>query len=80
MAADRAGRFRFSEHNGRWDNWIAPDRRPVLLEPWSFQNFRVAMGNFVSSRPIFYTFLILFLSLASALVALRLVISTREKP
>lgn len=67
-------------HDGRWDNWIAPDRRPILLEPWSFQNFRSAMGNFVSARPIFYTFLILFLSLASALVALRLVVSTREKP
>lgn len=66
-------------HDGRWDNWIAPDRRPVLLEAWSFDNFRVAMGNFVSTRPIFYTFLMLFMALASALVALRLVISTREK-
>jgi len=67
-------------YDGRWDNWIAPDRRPILLEPWSFQNFRTAMGNFVSARPIFYTFLMLFLAMASALVALRLVISTREKP
>ncbi|MCC1481342.1 cellulose biosynthesis cyclic di-GMP-binding regulatory protein BcsB [Roseibaca sp. Y0-43] len=66
-------------HDGRWDNWIAPDRRPVLLEAWSLQNFRTAMGNFVSARPIFYTFLMLFLALGSALVALRLVISTREK-
>lgn len=66
-------------YDGRWDNWIAPDRRPVLLEPWSFKNFRTAMGNFVSARPIFYTFLMLFLALGSALVALRLVISTREK-
>jgi len=66
-------------HDGRWDNWIAPDRRPILLEPWSLQNFRTAMGNFVSARPIFYTFLMLFLALVSALVALRLVISTREK-
>lgn len=66
-------------HDGRWDNWIAPDRRPVLLESWSLQNFRTAMGNFVSARPIFYTFLMLFLALGSALVALRLVISTREK-
>ena len=67
-------------YDGRWDNWIAPDRRPIMLEPWSFQNFRTAMGNFVSARPIFYTFLMLFLAMASALVALRLVISTREKP
>jgi hypothetical protein len=66
-------------YDGRWDNWIAPDRRPVLLEAWSIQNFRTAMGNFVSARPIFYTFLMLFLALGSALVALRLVISTREK-
>lgn len=64
--------------DGGWDNWIAPDRRPVLLEPWSTDNFRYAMGNFVSARPIFYTILVLLMALASAVVALRLVISTRE--
>ena len=64
--------------DGGWDNWIAPDRRPVLLEPWSTDNFRYAMGNFVSARPIFYTILVLLMALASAGVALRLVISTRE--
>jgi len=73
------GQVSILSHDGRWDNWIAPDRRPVLLEPWSLQNFRTAMGNLVSARPIFYTFLMLFLALGSALVALRLVISTREK-
>ncbi len=67
-------------HDGRWDNWLAPDRQPRLLEPWSLRNFRVAMGNLVSARPIFYTLLVLLLALTSALVALRLVISTREKP
>ncbi len=65
-------------HDGYWMNWLAPDRQPRLLEPWSVQNFRAAMGNFVSARPIFYTILILSISLLSALVALRLVISTRE--
>lgn len=64
--------------DGGWDNWIAPDRQPILLEPWSTRNFRFAMGNFVSARPIFYTLIVLFLALLSALVALRLVISTRE--
>jgi cellulose synthase operon protein B len=64
--------------DGGWDNWIAPDRQPVMLEPWSLQNFRYAMGNFVSARPIFYTILVLLMALASAVVALRLVISTRE--
>jgi len=64
--------------DGGWDNWIAPDRSPVLLEPWSMDNFRYAMGNFVSARPIFYTILVLLMALASAVVALRLVISTRE--
>lgn len=63
---------------GHWNNWFAPDRRPVLLEPWSRQNFRAAMGNLVSARPIFYTILMLGIALLSALVALRLVISTRE--
>ncbi len=65
-------------HEGYWVNWLAPDRFPVLLEPWSFRNFRVAMGNIVSSRPIFYTILMLTIALVSGLVALRLVISTRE--
>ena len=65
-------------HDGGWDNWIAPDRQPVLLEPLSMENFRYVMGNFVSARPIFYTILVLLLSLMSAVVALRLVISTRE--
>jgi cellulose synthase operon protein B len=72
------GQVSIMGYDGGWDNWIAPDRSPVLLEPWSFQNFRYAMGNFVSSRPIFYTILILILTLISAVVALRLVISTRE--
>ncbi|MCC5954845.1 MAG: cellulose biosynthesis cyclic di-GMP-binding regulatory protein BcsB [Natronohydrobacter sp.] len=63
---------------GHWNNWFAPDRQPILLEPWSRQNFRAAMGNFVSARPIFYTILMLGIALLSALVALRLVISTRE--
>ncbi|MFN4056802.1 MAG: cellulose biosynthesis cyclic di-GMP-binding regulatory protein BcsB [Roseinatronobacter sp.] len=72
------GQVSILTHEGYWDNWIAPDRRPVLLEPWSMQNFRSAMGNFVSARPIFYTLMILALALISALVALRLVVSTRE--
>lgn len=65
-------------HEGHWESWLAPDRRPLLLEPWSRQNFRSAMGNIVSARPIFFTILILGLASLSAVVALRLVISTRE--
>lgn len=65
-------------HQGAWQNWIAPDRRPLLLEPWSLRNFRYAMGNFVSARPIFFTLMIIFLALLSAVIALRLVISTRD--
>ncbi len=65
-------------HEGTWENWFAPDRRPYLLEPWSRQNFRAAMGNHVSARPIFYTILMLGIAAISAFVALRLVVSTRE--
>lgn len=65
-------------HDGNWENWLAPDRRPAMLEPWSLWNFRVAMGNIVSARPIFYTLMMLGIAALSALVALRLVISTRE--
>jgi len=64
--------------DGNWESWLAPDRRPALLEPWSRENFRAAMGNIVSARPIFYTILMLGLAIISAVVALRLVISTRE--
>lgn len=72
------GQVSILTNEGYWDNWIAPDRRPILLEPWSAENFRAAMGNFVSARPIFYTMMILVLAVISALVALRLVVSTRE--
>lgn len=65
-------------HEGQWESWLAPDRRPLLLEPWSLQNFRAALGNIVSARPIFFTILIFGLAGLSAVVALRLVISTRE--
>lgn len=72
------GQVSILRYDGGWDNWIAPDRRPILLEPWSWENFRYALGNFVSARPIFYTIMMLFLALVSAVVALRLVVSTRE--
>lgn len=72
------GQVSVLSHEGYWINWFAPDRRPILLEPWSVENFRAAMGNFVSARPIFYTIMVLSLALISALIALRLVISTRE--
>ena len=84
MASARAfgggpkGQVSVLTQEGYWMNWFAPDRRPTLLEPWSRQNFRGAMGNFVSARPIFYTILMLGLALISALIAIRLVISTRE--
>ena len=65
-------------HDGHWKSWSAPDRRLIMLEPWSRANFRYAAGNIVSARPIFFTIMMLGLSVISALVALRLVISTRE--
>ncbi len=72
------GQVSVLDHQGYWQNWLAPDRRPTLLEPWSRDNFRYALGNFVSARPIFFTILMLGLATLSAFVALRLVISTRE--
>ncbi|MDD7969779.1 cellulose biosynthesis cyclic di-GMP-binding regulatory protein BcsB [Roseinatronobacter alkalisoli] len=72
------GQVSILSHQGAWQNWVAPDRRPILLEPWSLRNFRHAMGNLVSARPIFFTLMILFLALLSAVIALRLVISTRD--
>lgn len=72
------GQVSVLDHQGHWQNWLAPDRRPILLEPWSRENFRYALGNFVSARPIFFTILMLGLATLSAFVALRLVISTRE--
>lgn len=72
------GQVAILEHGGRWDNWIAPDRQPIMLEPISAQNFRYALGNIVSARPIFYTMLVLILAVLSSFMAMRLVISTRE--
>ena len=72
------GQVSVLSHEGIWMNWFAPDRRPILLEPWTLQNFRSAMGNFFSARPIVYTILMLGIAFISALVALRLVMSTRD--
>lgn len=65
-------------HDGRWSNWIAPDREPVLLEPLTLGNLRYVLGNFVSAMPLRYVLLLSFLALLSSLLALRFVISTRE--
>jgi hypothetical protein len=65
-------------HDGRWSNWVAPDREPLLLEPLTLSNFRHAVGNFVSAMPVRYVTGLFFLALISAIFALRFVISTRE--
>ncbi len=72
------GQVSVLDHDGTWRNWLAPDRQPVMLEPWTLANFRSAMGNLVSARPITFVFILFFLTLVSAALALRLVISTRE--
>lgn len=64
--------------DGQWHNWFAPDRQPALLEPVSVGNLRHVLGNFVSATPMRYVVGLFFLALISALVALRLVIATRE--
>lgn len=85
MISGRAGSFNgphgqvaVLDNNGQWQSWVAPDRKPVLLEGWSWQNARHAMGNFVSAQPISYVFGVFFIALISAALALRLIISTRE--
>jgi cellulose synthase operon protein B len=65
-------------HDGRWSNWVAPDREPLLLEPLTLSNMRHALGNFVSAMPVRYVTGLFFLALISAIFALRFVISTRE--
>lgn len=65
-------------HDGRWSNWVAPDREPVLLESITLGNLRHVLGNFVSAMPVRYVTGLFFLALISAVFALRLVISTRE--
>jgi hypothetical protein len=65
-------------HDGRWSNWVAPDREPLLLEPLTLGNLRHALGNFVSAMPVRYVTGLFFLALISAVFALRFVISTRE--
>jgi len=72
------GQVSVLDNAGRWTNWIAPDRQPVLLEPVSVGNLRHVLGNLVSATPIRYVAVLFLLALVAALVALRLVISTRE--
>jgi cellulose synthase operon protein B len=74
------GQVSVLDDQGRWQNWTAPDRQPVLLEPLSIGNLRHVLGNFVSAMPIRYVLGLFFLALISAVLALRFVIATRETP
>lgn len=65
-------------HDGRWSNWVAPDREPILLEPITLGNLRHVLGNYVSAMPVRYVAGLFFLALISAVFALRLVVATRE--
>jgi len=79
MVADGPrGQVSVLDNQGRWQNWVAPDRRPVLLEALTPGNLRHVLGNLVSATPILYVAVLFLLALIAALVALRLVISTRE--
>ncbi|MFN3955238.1 MAG: cellulose biosynthesis cyclic di-GMP-binding regulatory protein BcsB [Pararhodobacter sp.] len=64
--------------DGRWASWVAPDRQPVLLERVTPGNLRYVLGNYVSAMPVRYVVVLFVLAFLSALVALRLVVSTRE--
>ena len=72
------GQVAVLDHNGQWQSWVAPDRQPILLEPITLSNLRHVVGNFVSAMPLRYVLGLFFLALVSALIALRLVIATRE--
>ena len=72
------GQVSVLDRSGHWQNWIAPDRQPVLLESVTLSNIRHVVGNVVSAMPIRYVAGLFFLALVSALFALRLVIATRE--
>lgn len=72
------GQVSVLDEDGRWQNWIAPDRQPVLLEAVTLGNLRHVLGNQVSAMPIRYVMVLFLLALVAAVVALRLVISTRE--
>ena len=72
------GQVSVLDAEGRWRSWIAPDRQPVLLESVTLRNLRHVLGNLVSAMPIRYVMVLFLLALIAALVALRLVISTRE--
>jgi len=74
------GQVSVLDRDGRWHNWTAPDRQPVLLEPVSLSNLRHVLGNFVSAMPIRYMLGLFFLALVAAVFALRFVIVTRETP
>lgn len=72
------GQVSVLDREGRWQNWVAPDRQPVLLEAVTLGNLRHVLGNMVSAMPIRYVSILFLLALVAALMALRFVISTRE--
>lgn len=72
------GQVSVLDAEGRWQNWVAPDRHPVLLESVTPRNLRHVLGNLVSAMPIRYVLVLFLLALIAALLALRFVISTRE--
>lgn len=78
LADGPRGQVSVLDDEGRWQNWVAPDRQPVLLEALTPGNLRHVLGNMVSAMPIRYVSVLFLLALIAALVALRLVISTRE--
>ncbi|KPQ07564.1 MAG: Bacterial cellulose synthase subunit [Rhodobacteraceae bacterium HLUCCA12] len=78
VAEGPRGQVSVLDEAGRWHNWTAPDRQPVLLEAVSPGNLRHVLGNIVSAMPIRYVMVLFLLALVAALLALRLVISTRE--
>jgi cellulose synthase operon protein B len=63
-----------------WTSWAAPNQRPTVLEPVTLTNVRPILGNLASGSPDVFVTILLLLTLVSAVLALKFVISTRKKP
>ncbi|WP_181375719.1 cellulose biosynthesis cyclic di-GMP-binding regulatory protein BcsB [Palleronia abyssalis] len=66
-------------HDGVWRSWADAGRVPMLMEPLTLGNFRQVLGNYASWSPVTFTAIIFGFALIAALIALRLVVITRQE-
>ena len=73
------GRLSLLDADGKWESWHTTRTAPTLNEPLTIGNFRQVAGNYASWSPLYFTAVLLVLTLVSASLALVFIITTRGK-